>query len=71
MKIAKRLLGGFYNFDGLHSFKSKFVPTRWESEYVVVPDAASPLLPIRIATAAARAIMPNGVWPIVRHLARG
>jgi thioester reductase-like protein len=69
LKVAKRLLGGFYNFDGLHNFKSKFVPSRWESEYVVVPDAGGILRPITIAIAAVRAIMPDGVWPMVRYLA--
>jgi phosphatidylglycerol lysyltransferase len=69
LKVAKRLLGGFYNFDGLHNFKSKFVPSRWESEYVVVPDAGGVLRPITIAVAAVRAIMPDGVWPMVRYLA--
>ena len=69
LKVAKRLLGGFYNFDGLHNFKSKFVPSRWESEYVVVPDAGGVLRPMTIAVAAVRAIMPDGVWPMVRYLA--
>jgi len=69
LKVAKRVLGGFYNFDGLHSFKSKFVPSRWESEYVVVPDAGGALRPVSIALAAVRAIMPDGIWPMVRYLA--
>jgi thioester reductase-like protein len=69
LKVAKRLLGGFYNFDGLHNFKSKFVPSRWESEYVVVPDAGGIFRPMTIALAALRAIMPDGVWPMVRYLA--
>ncbi|MDI1302569.1 MAG: phosphatidylglycerol lysyltransferase domain-containing protein [bacterium] len=68
LKIAKRVLSGFYNFDGLHHFKVKFVPTRWEAEYLVLPEAGNALHPLRITMAAMKAIMPRGIWPIIRYL---
>lgn len=68
LKIAKRVLSGFYNFDGLHHFKVKFVPTRWEAEYLILPEAGNAMRPLRITLAAMKAIMPNGIWPIIRYL---
>lgn len=66
--VARGMLMGFYNFDGLHHFKAKFVPSRWESEYLVLPDPGNALMPLRITLAALRAIMPKSIWPFFRHL---
>src|SRR5712671_6853624 len=35
LDMASRHLGGFYNFEGLHRFKARFVPSWWESEYIL------------------------------------
>src|SRR5262249_61136220 len=35
LQIAAKRFSGLYNFEGLRRFKSKFVPSWWESEYVV------------------------------------
>jgi hypothetical protein len=47
-----------YNIKGLRSFKNKFNPSWWESEYILIPEVlfASP----RVANAFAHAILPNG-----------
>ena len=36
LDLSRKQLKSLYNFDGLGHFKSKFVPTWWENEYVVV-----------------------------------
>ncbi len=36
LDLTKRSLKSIYNVEGLRCFKSKFVPSWWESEYVVV-----------------------------------
>lgn len=50
---------GVYNFQGLHRFKSKFVPTWWETEYAMFPKGL--LTPIRLGSAVTRAIVPGGI----------
>lgn len=66
--IAGRL-GRFYNFEGLRRFKSKFVPTSWESEYVLVPRGVT--VPPRVAYAIVRAIAPGGIAQLLtRQVAR-
>src|SRR5436305_6969759 len=35
LDLASRRLGAWYNFEGLRRFKGKFVPSWWESEYVL------------------------------------
>jgi phosphatidylglycerol lysyltransferase len=59
LKIASKRLGGFYNFEGLRRFKAKFVPTQWESEYILGPRGVT--IPPRVAYAVMRAIAPGGV----------
>ena len=66
--VAARL-GGFYNFDGLRRFKSKFAPSWWESEYVLAPEGVT--IPARVAYAIVRAIVPGGLAQLLtRRLAR-
>ncbi len=68
LRVAARRLTRFYNFDGLRRFKAKFVPTWWESEYVLVPHGAS--VPPRVAYAILRAIAPGGLAQLLtRQLA--
>jgi len=62
-------LGRFYNFEGLRRFKSKFVPSWWESEYVLVPHGAT--VPPRVTYAIIRAILPGGIAQLItRQIAR-
>jgi phosphatidylglycerol lysyltransferase len=58
-------LGAFYNFAGLRRFKAKFVPTSWESEYVLVPRGMT--IPPRVAYAFIRAIAPGGIIRLLTH----
>jgi phosphatidylglycerol lysyltransferase len=59
LRSVFRRFSSFYNFDGLRKFKSKFVPTYWESEYVLVQHGA--MVPTRVAHALIRAIIPGGL----------
>jgi lysylphosphatidylglycerol synthetase-like protein (DUF2156 family) len=59
LEIAAKRLSGFYNFEGLRRFKSKFVPTWWESEYVVAQRGTA--IPPRVANAIMRALIPRGL----------
>jgi phosphatidylglycerol lysyltransferase len=56
---------GVYNFQGLYRFKSKFVPTWWETEYAMFPKGL--LNPIRLGSAVTRAIAPNGLFQVIRE----
>ncbi|MDT4953664.1 MAG: hypothetical protein QOJ02_1802 [Acidobacteriota bacterium] len=67
--IAAARLERFYNFEGLRRFKSKFAPSWWESEYVLVPRGV--MVPPRVTYAIIRAIVPGGVPQLItRQLAR-
>ena len=69
LRLASRRLSAFYNFEGLRRFKSKFVPTRWESEYVLGPRGVT--MPPRVAYAVVRAIAPGGIPQLLtRQVAR-
>jgi phosphatidylglycerol lysyltransferase len=57
--LASKRLSAFYNFEGLRRFKSKFVASRWESEYALVQHGV--LVPSRVAHALLRAIVPGGL----------
>ena len=59
----------FYNFDGVRRFKTKFAPSWWESEYVLVTRELS--APPRILRAFVQAIVPAGPATLVtRQLKR-
>jgi phosphatidylglycerol lysyltransferase len=67
--IAASRLERFYNFEGLRRFKSKFAPSWWESEYVLVPRGV--MVPPRVTYAIIRAIVPGGIPQLItRQLAR-
>ena len=57
----------FYNFDGIRKFKNKFVPSRWESEYVLVQHGV--MVPTRVAHALLRAIVPGGLKQLLTRRA--
>ena len=59
LQIAAKRFSGFYNFEGLRRFKSKFVPSWWESEYVVAQRGIA--IPPRVANAIMRALVPRGL----------
>lgn len=63
LSIASRRLSVFYNFEGLRRFKSKFVASRWESEYALVQRGV--LVPGRVAHALLRAIVPGGLKQVL------
>jgi lysylphosphatidylglycerol synthetase-like protein (DUF2156 family) len=67
--IAAARLERFYNFEGLRRFKSKFAPSWWESEYVLVPHGV--MVPPRVTYAIIRAIVPGGIPQLItRQIAR-
>src|SRR6185503_10840188 len=53
----------FYNFDGVRRFKTKFAPSCWESEYVLISKELT--APPRILRAFVRAIVPAGPTTLV------
>jgi phosphatidylglycerol lysyltransferase len=60
---AAARLERFYNFEGLRRFKSKFVPSWWESEYVLVPRGV--MVPPRVTYAIIRAVVPGGIAQLI------
>ncbi len=67
LRRASQRFSVFYNFDGLRRFKAKFVPTRWESEYVLVQHGV--MVPSRVAHALLRAIVPGGLRQLLARKA--
>ena len=59
MNTLPQNLKRFYNFQGLEKFKAKFVPTFWESEYLLTSDHL--LVPPLVANAVLRAVLPHGI----------
>src|SRR5262249_40376604 len=59
LKLAARRFGGLYNLGGLRRFKNKFVPSWWESEYVVAQRGIA--IPPRVANAIIHALVPRGL----------
>ena len=66
LTFSRKHLNSLYNFDGLGAFKSKFVPSWWESEYVVVSKGR--LIPPRVANAVFNVIVPGGFVQILQLL---
>jgi lysylphosphatidylglycerol synthetase-like protein (DUF2156 family) len=67
LRLTATRLGSFYNFAGVRSFKAKFVPSWWESEYAVASRGL--MAPSRVAYAVVRAILPDGVTSLLSHQA--
>ncbi|CAN5473525.1 hypothetical protein BH10ACI3_BH10ACI3_25500 [soil metagenome] len=66
LKLSRRHLNSVYNFEGLGTFKSKFVPTWWESEYAIVSKGR--LIPPRVANAMFNIIIPGGLLQLLQIL---
>jgi phosphatidylglycerol lysyltransferase len=67
LRLSASRLDSFYNFAGVRSFKAKFVPSWWESEYAIASRGL--LAPPRVAYAVVRAILPSGVTSLLSHQA--
>ena len=67
LRIASRQLGAFYNFEGLRRFKGKFVPSWWESEYVLAQRGVT--IPPRVGHAIVRALAPGGLTQLLTRQA--
>ena len=67
LRTMSRRFSAFYNFEGLRRFKGKFVPSYWESEYVIVQHG--PLAPTHVANALLRALVPGGLKEILARQA--
>jgi len=67
LRTIARRFGTFYKFQGLRTFKSKFVPTWWESEYVLIQQGS--MVPTRVGHAIVRALVPGGVKQILTRKA--
>jgi phosphatidylglycerol lysyltransferase len=63
LDLSRKQLKALYNFDGLGHFKSKFVPTWWENEYVVVTKGH--LIPPRVANALFNIAIPGGIGHVL------
>jgi len=63
LETASKRLAGFYNFEGLRRFKGKFMPSWWESEYVLGQRGVT--VPPRIGHAIVRALAPGGLTQIL------
>jgi len=61
--LTRGCLKPLYNFEGLAQFKSKFVPTWWEDEYVVVSKGY--FIPPRVASAVFEIAIPGGLLNIL------
>jgi phosphatidylglycerol lysyltransferase len=44
LRLSRRILSGFYNFDGLRAFKAKLAPNGWDPIYLAYPRGSSALL---------------------------
>jgi phosphatidylglycerol lysyltransferase len=67
LRLTAARLGSFYNFAGVRSFKAKFVPSWWESEYAIASRGL--LMPSRVAYAVIHAMLPGGVTSLLSHQA--
>ena len=67
LRTISRRFSVFYNFEGLKTFKSKFVPSWWECEYVLIQEGA--MVPTRVANAVLRALVPGGLKQILTRKA--
>jgi lysylphosphatidylglycerol synthetase-like protein (DUF2156 family) len=67
LRTLSRRFSTFYSFAGLRTFKSKFVPTWWESEYVLLQEGA--MVSPRVAHAVLRALVPGGLKQLLTRKA--
>lgn len=64
LKFSRKNFNSIYNFEGLQRFKSKFVPTWWESEYAVCHHKWFSIL--RIVCALFYVIIPGGLAEVIQ-----
>ena len=68
-RVVANVFTVFYNFDGVRRFKTKFAPTWWESEYLLISQNIT--APPRITYAFVQAVVPAGTYDLVaRHFTR-
>lgn len=67
LRLTATHLSSFYNFAGVRSFKAKFVPSWWESEYAIASRGL--LVSPRVAWAVVRAVLPGGIISLLSHKA--
>ena len=65
LKFSWTHLQSLYGFDGLRRFKARFVPSWWESEYVIAPKSL--FITPRVANAFTKAILPNGLFDLAKR----
>jgi len=67
-RLTRRLLGGFYNFDGLRAFKAKLRPDVWTPIFIAWPDdVAAPLVVLDVLRAfAGGSVIAFGLRAAVR-----
>ncbi|HKE56542.1 MAG TPA: DUF2156 domain-containing protein [Pyrinomonadaceae bacterium] len=69
MRFVADCFSIFYNFEGVRRFKTKFAPSWWESEYVLL--SPNPTAPPRILRGFFHAIVPAGPsYLIARQMSR-
>lgn len=66
LKSSRKNMTSIYNFEGLQCFKSKFVPSWWENEYILVQKGFFPSLLTLIALF--YAIIPDGLGGIIKSI---
>jgi pimeloyl-ACP methyl ester carboxylesterase len=68
-RVVATVFAVFYNFDGVRRFKTKFAPSWWESEYILV--SRNLTAPPRIIYAFVQAVVPAGASDLIaRHVTR-
>ena len=67
-RLMRRAMSGFYNFDGLHAFKSKLRPEGWDPVYLAWPRGNGAIAIVDVLTAFAGGSL---VWFGARAFLRG
>ena len=65
LKFTRSYLQTIYGFEGLRRFKARFVPSWWESEYVIAPKSL--FITPRVANAFFQVVLPNGLLNLAKR----